>query len=72
MRGLADRTRGAYERIYSASGYFASLEQLQRRLAAEVVIEYASPHDGAPGALQIGTRVPGGTVRAIGLDRAPR
>jgi hypothetical protein len=73
LRGLAERTRGEYERIYSASGYFASLEQLQRRLAAEVVVEYASPTlDGTAGALQIGTRVPGGTVRAIGLDRAPR
>jgi hypothetical protein len=71
LQGLVDRTRGDYDRIFAASGYFASLERLQRRLAAEVVVEYASGENSTAG-LRIGTRVPGGTVRAIGLDRAPR
>jgi hypothetical protein len=73
LQGLVDRTRGDYDHIFSASGYFASLERLQRRLAAEVVVEYASASEKSTAALlRIGTRVPGGAVRAIGLDRAPR
>jgi hypothetical protein len=64
LQGLVERTRGAYDRVFSASGYHASLEGLQRRLEAELVIEYASPDAGA---LQIGTRVPHGTVRAVGI-----
>jgi VWA domain-containing protein len=72
LQGLVDRTRGDYDRIFAASGYFASLERLQRRLAAEVVVEYASSSENSKAPLQIGTRVPGGAVRAIGLDRPPR
>jgi len=72
LQGLADRTRGDYDRIFATSGYFSSLERLQRRLAAELVVEYASPGGNAGASLQIGTHVPGGNVRAIGLDRAPR
>jgi len=68
LQGLVERTRGAYDRVFSASGYHSSLEGLQRRLDAEVVIEYAS--QGA-GALQIGTRVPNGAVRAVGIGGAP-
>jgi len=72
LQGLVDRTRGDYDRIFASSGYFASLERLQRRLAAEVVVEYASSGENSSAPLQIGTRVPGGAVRAVGLDRAPR
>jgi hypothetical protein len=72
LQGLVDRTRGDYDRIFAASGYFASLERLQRRLAAEVVVEYASSGENSKAPLRIGTRVPGGAVRAIGLDRPPR
>lgn len=50
----------------------ARLERLQRRLAAEVIVEYVPAGSDAPAPLRIGTRVPGGTVLAIGLDRAPR
>ena len=63
-----DRTRGDYDRIFSASGYHASLERLQGRLASELVIEYASPNAGA---LQIGSKVPNGTVRAVGIAGTP-
>jgi len=45
--------------------------RLQRRLAAEVVVEYI-PGGGDSKSLRIGTRVPGATVRGIGLDRAPQ
>ena len=67
LQGLVERTRGAYDRVFSPSGFHSSLEGLQRRLDAEVVIEYASP--GA-GPLQIGTRVPNGSVRAVGITGA--
>jgi hypothetical protein len=72
LQGLVDRTRGDYDRIFAASGYFSSLDRLQRRLAGELVIEYAASGEESRAPLQIATRVPGGTVRAIGLDRAPR
>jgi VWFA-related protein len=73
LRGLADRTRGHYTLIYSSSGYSAALDELQRQLAAEVVLEYLAPAvDDAQRALQLGARLPGVTVRGIGLDRAPR
>jgi VWA domain-containing protein len=68
LQGLVDRTRGAYDRVFSTSGYHASLERLQRRLDAELVIEYASQGGGA---LQIGTRVPNASVRAVGIAAAP-
>jgi hypothetical protein len=72
LQGLVDRTRGDYDRIFAGSGYFASLERLQRRLAAEVIVEYASSGGDSTTPLRVGTRVLGGTVRAVGLDRAPR
>jgi hypothetical protein len=68
LQALVERTRGDYDRIFSASGYHASLERLQGRLAAELVIEYASPNAGA---LQIGSKVPNGTVRAVGIAGTP-
>jgi len=73
LRALADRTRGRYDLIYSSSGYLSTLADLQRRLAAEVFLEYLSPGNGGPAAgLQLGSRVPGATVRGISLDRDPR
>jgi von Willebrand factor type A domain len=73
LRGLADRTRGRYDLIYSPSGFHALLDDLQRRLASEVFLEYLAPANGAAaGGLQLGARLPGATVRGIGLDRAPR
>lgn len=71
LQGLVDRTRGDYDRVFAASGYLSSLDRLQGRLAAELVLEYASA-GGPPSELRIGTHVVGGAVRGIGLDRAPR
>lgn len=71
LQAIVVQTQGNYDRVFSSSGYHASLERLQRRLAAEVVVEYI-PGGGDSKSLRIGTRVPGGTVRAIGLDRAPQ
>jgi len=71
LQAIVAQTQGDYDRVFSSSGYHASLERLQRRLAAEVVVEYI-PGGGDSKSLRIGTRVPGATVRAIGLDRAPR
>jgi len=68
LQGLVDRTRGTYDHIFSASGYHSSLEGLQRRFEGELVIEYAT-QDG--GALQIGTKVPHGAVRAVGIVGKP-
>lgn len=72
LQAIVDRTRGDYDRVFSASGYHASLERLQRRLAAEVVVEYAPSGGDSKALLRVGTRVPGGGVRAIGLGVEPR
>ena len=72
LQGLVNQTRGGYDRIFSTGGYHASLDALQRRLAAELIIEYASSAVNSPASLRIGTRVPGGVVRAIGLERGLR
>lgn len=72
LQAIAGQTLGGYDRIFSASGYHASLERLQRQLAAEVILEYVPAGAESPAPLRIATRVPGGAVRAIGLDRAPR
>ena len=71
LQGLVNQTRGTYDRIFAGSGYPISLEKLQRRLSSEVVVEYASA-GGPASSLQIGTRLSGGVVTAIGLERAPR
>jgi len=71
LQGLVNQTRGTYDRIFAASGYPLSLEKLQRRLSTEVVLEYASA-GGPASSLKIGTRLAGGVVTAIGLERAPR
>lgn len=71
LQAIVTQTQGDYDRVFSPSGYHSSLERLRQRLAAEVVVEYV-PAAADSKALRIGTRVPGGAVRAIGLDRAPR
>jgi hypothetical protein len=71
LQGLVNQTRGHYDRIFAASGYPISLDRLQRRLSSEVVVEYTSA-GGSAASLKIGTRLAGGVVTAIGLDRAPR
>ena len=71
LQDLVARTRGDYDRVFAGSGYSASLDRLYQRLNAEVVVEYTSA-GGPPSDLRIGTRLAGGAVRGIGLDRAPR
>jgi len=72
LQAVVGQTHGDYDRVFSGSGYHASLDRLQRRLAAEVVLEYLPAAGDSTAPLRIGTRVPGGAVRAIGLDRSPR
>jgi len=72
LQGLVNQTRGAYDRIFSVGGYHASLDALQHRLAAELIIEYAASAVDSPASLRIGTRVPGGVVRAVGLEPGRR
>lgn len=72
LQAIVGHTQGDYDRVFPASGDHASLERLQRRLAAEMVVEYVPAGSDSKASLRVGTRVPGGTVRAIGLDRAPR
>ena len=73
LRALGERTRGRYDLVYSPSGYHTALDDLQRRLSAELFVEYLScAGSGSASGLQLGTRLPGATVRGIGLDRPPR
>jgi hypothetical protein len=72
LQAIIERTHGDYDRVFSPSGYFASLEALRRRLAAEVVLEYGSCDADGAAPLRVGTRLQGGAVRAIGLGSPPR
>jgi VWFA-related protein len=73
LRGLADRTLGHFEHIFSGSAFEGAVNAVRRQLEAEVVIEYAVP-SGAPAAhgLEVGTHLPRTTVRGIGLGWAPK
>lgn len=66
LQALVDRTRGDYDRVFAATGYDASLDRLQTRLGAEVILEYQSA-GGPSSELRVGTRLAGATVRAVGL-----
>ena len=73
LRGLGERTRGRYDLVYSPSGFYTALDGLQRQLSAEVFLEYLACTSGrSEGGLQLGARLPGATVRGIGLDRPPK
>jgi hypothetical protein len=72
LRALGERTRGRYDLIYSPSGFYTALDDLQRQLSAEVFLEYLACSGGSANGLQLGARLPGVTVRGIGLDRPPR
>ena len=65
--------RGRYDLVYSPSGFYTALDGLQRQLSAEVFLEYLACTSGrSEGGLQLGARLPGATVRGIGLDRPPK
>lgn len=73
LRGIASRSQGGYRLIYSASGFQSGLEELQRGLASEVVVEYVPANDaGANAPLKLGIRLQGAVVRGVGLASAPR
>lgn len=66
---LAQQTRGEYDRISQEGGYLASLDRIRHRLESEVIVEYAPPGEGTVDSLKVGVRLPGVTVRALGLDK---
>ncbi|MFN8058612.1 MAG: VWA domain-containing protein [Vicinamibacterales bacterium] len=72
LRGLAERTQGGYDHVYAASGFGALLQELRMQLVSEVFVEYEAPSPGVSPGLAIGVRLPGVTVRGVGLDREPR
>jgi hypothetical protein len=72
LRDLTERTLGRYDRIFSGSGFDEALNALRRQVEAEVVVEYAVPAGSVARSLEVGTKVPGATVRGVGLDRTPR
>jgi len=69
LSALAQETRGSYDRISQEGGYLASLERLRRLIESEVVVEYTPPSKAATSQeLRVGVRLPGVTIRAVGLD----
>jgi hypothetical protein len=72
LRGLAERTMGRYQHIFSGSGFDEVLNALRQQVAAEVVLEYAVPPGSQATVLEIGTHLPGATARGVGLERQPQ
>ena len=70
LRTLAEQTRGGLTTIYSSASYQAALDRLAERLTSELLIEYLVPVGSTPSDVRIGIRVPGATVRGLGV--APR
>jgi hypothetical protein len=68
LSALAQATRGTYDRITQEGGYLVGLERIRRLLESEVVVEYAPAPDAPSHELKVGVRLPGVTVRALGLD----
>jgi len=68
LQALSEKTRGHYERIFSASAYATTLDRVRRQLLSEVVLEYAVP-TGSSRQLKLGVRLPGAIVSGIGLNR---
>jgi hypothetical protein len=68
LSALAQATRGTYDRISQEGGYQVGLERIRHLLEAEVVVEYAPAPDAPSHELKVGVRLPGVTIRALGLD----
>lgn len=68
LSALAQATRGTYDRVTQEGGYLVGLERIRRLLESEVVVEYAPAPDATSHALRVGLRLPGVTIRALGLD----
>ena len=67
LQEFAERTQGQFIQIAGASGYQAALDQLLEQMASEWIVAYeglAQPHSRS---MRLGIRMPGATIRGIGL-----
>jgi hypothetical protein len=69
LRQVADQTRGQYVTIYTPASFPIALDRLADRLATEIMIDYLVPPDTEPRDVRIGIRVPGATVRGLGVSK---
>ena len=67
LREFVERTQGQFIQIAGASGYQAALDQALEQMASEWIVAYeglAQPHSRS---VRLGIRLPGATIRGIGL-----
>lgn len=67
LRTVVEQTRGQFRTIYTAASYEAALDQLAERLTSELMIEYLVPVQSKAGDVKVGVRMPGVTVRGLGV-----
>jgi hypothetical protein len=67
LKALAEQTRGGFTPIYSSASYQAALDRLAARLTSELLIEYLVPVGSTASDVKIGIRLPGATVRGLGV-----
>ncbi|HET9831848.1 MAG TPA: hypothetical protein VFP91_09070 [Vicinamibacterales bacterium] len=67
LRTVAEQTRGQFISIYNAASFDAALDQISRRMASELMIEYLVPNHSKAADVQLGVRVPGARVRGLGV-----
>jgi hypothetical protein len=73
FRGFAERTQGQFIQIASEAGYRTALDQVLEQIASEWMVEYeAVSRTAASRAIRLGIRVPGATIRGIGLSVAEK
>jgi hypothetical protein len=69
LRRSAALTRGHFTRIFAAASYQAAIDRLADALAAEMMVEYLVPAGDAAVGAEIGVKLPGARVIALGASK---
>ncbi len=69
LRALSEQTRGQFIPIFNPVSYGVALDRLADQLSTELMIDYLVPPGSSGAAARIGIRVPGATVRGLGVSR---
>lgn len=69
LRALSEQTRGQFIPIYNTVSYGIALDRLADQLSTEMMIDYLVPPGSSGENARIGIRVPGATVRGLGVSK---
>lgn len=69
LRALSEQTRGQFVPIYNNVSYGIALDRLADQLSTELMIDYLVPPGSSGENARIGIRVPGATVRGLGVSK---